>query len=144
PLKILLLHWFRQLDALPAFFGWSDVTRISSALLTGVVIQLVLYLFSGGMSEIAAPRSVIITDALLSACGLFALRYGLNWLSQGRLEFWQHNRDLEPVAVMGAGEAGATYVRLLRNERDCPLQPVCFLDDDPTMAGGFLSSLPIL
>jgi FlaA1/EpsC-like NDP-sugar epimerase len=144
PFKLLVLSLFRQLDALPSYFGWSDVQRICAAMLCSAAVLLILYYASGGMSVFAPPRSVALIDAVLSASGLFVFRFALNRLTSGGNEFVGDARKLVPAAVMGAGEMGALFVSGLRHRNTMGLHPVCYLDDDAGKHGGYLHNLPIL
>lgn len=146
PLKLLVLSYFGQLDALPGFFGWADVKRISLALSLVGGVLLILNVFTGGMSEMAPPRSVAVIDTLLGASGLFVFRYGLNRISAGATEFFSRGRSVEPVVVVGAGEAGALYAQSIRRYSDHrkPRQVLFFLDDDPSKKGSLLHGIPVL
>lgn len=146
PLKLLVLSYFGQLDALPGFFGWADVKRIAIALSLVGGVLLILNILTGGMSALAPPRSVAVIDTLLGASGLFVLRYGLNRLSAGSTEFFSRGRNVEPVVVIGAGEAGAMYAQSIRrhSDRRKARQVLFFLDDDASKRGSLLHGIPVL
>ncbi len=146
PLKLLVLSYFGQLDALPGFFGWADVKRIALALSLVGGVLLILNVVTGGMSAMAPPRSVAVIDTLLGASGLFLLRYVLNRISAGATEFFNRGRQVEPVVVVGAGEAGAMYAQSIRrhSDRRKARQVLFFLDDDPSKRGSLLHGFPVL
>ena len=49
-----------------------------------------------------------------------------------------------PVALYGAGTAGALALREVWSNDVLTLRPVAFLDDDPTMKGTFLNGVNVV
>ncbi|HEX5634105.1 MAG TPA: hypothetical protein VFX50_12790, partial [Gemmatimonadales bacterium] len=49
-----------------------------------------------------------------------------------------------PIAVYGAGRAGALVVRRLQEERGMGYTPIAVFDDDPDLWGGHLDTVPII
>ncbi len=144
PFKLLLLWRFRQLDALPSFFGWADVRRIAAAMILAAGIHAAFFALIGRMTPLSAPRGVILADLLLSTTGLFALRTLFTLAGRGSTERWWRDETREPVAVLGANEIGLHLVKQLRAHVGGDLYPLCFLDEDPAKKGGYLHDVPIV
>ena len=119
----------------------SDAALIVGSLAAGSVIMTIVifvvmqpWAFPGSLGF---PRSAIIIEFLVS----FIVLGGIRFASRIRQE------DLDeggapavagpprPVLIYGAGEAGAHLAREMRRNRALRLEPVAFLDDDPTKRG---------
>ncbi|MCC5833548.1 MAG: polysaccharide biosynthesis protein [Opitutales bacterium] len=144
PVKLLFLSLFGQLDALPGFLGWADVKRIAAAMGIVAVLLLVLNIASGGIGYWAPPRSVAVIDALFSSAGLLGFRLFLNRMHSGVSELIPGQLEYMPVAVIGAGEAGALFAQALQRTHHNRRRVVCFLDDDARKWGSTLLGIPVL
>ena len=81
-------------------------------------------------APINVARSVLTIHAVLLLVGVVGVRLGLKAL---RYHFALKWRDGDKrVLVVGAGDAGELAVREMFNNQALQLQPVGFLDDDPT------------
>src|SRR4029450_13853518 len=56
----------------------------------------------------------------------------------------QENSGYRKALIYGAGHRGQIIVRELSNNSDLKLQPVGFIDDDPTLTGRSVDRLPIV
>ncbi len=72
------------------------------------------------------PRSIFIIYGLLLACGTFGVRFFWQGLFDG-------GKSGEPVAIYGAGVAGASLVQSLNQGNE--YRPALILDDNPALAG---------
>ena len=144
PVKLLALSLFGQLDALPGFLGWADVKRIVAAMGSVALLLLFLNIASGGIGYWAPPRSVAVIDALFCSAGLLLFRLGLNRMHSGFSELLPGALEYLPVAVIGAGEAGALFAQAVQRTRHNRRRVVCFLDDDKEKWGSTLLGIPVL
>lgn len=89
------------------------------------------------------PRSVALLGAFVATMVMAAARF------QGRLR----RRPAAPqpdveaatrVAVVGAGDAGATIVREMRRQAETDRLPVAIVDDDPRKQGRSLLGVPVV
>jgi FlaA1/EpsC-like NDP-sugar epimerase len=130
-LKICILAVFGQFSGLLSYFSIPDLRRLVYA---NVVSSLVLFgvrLFGTGIYPAPPPRGVILSDLLLSVLGLSLLRITFRvvrerFLSPNLRPHGQKKR----VAIIGAGDVGASLVKELFAKRGLGLQPVAFFDDD--------------
>ena len=119
----------------------SDAALVVGSLAAGSLIMTIVifvimqpWAFPGSLGF---PRSAIIIEFLVS----FIVLGGIRFASRIRQE------DLDaggapavagpprPVLIYGAGEAGAHLAREMRRNRALRLEPVAFLDDDPSKRG---------
>ena len=129
PLKLTLLLLIGQFAGLLSYFGIPDLRRLFLALSGSAVILAVLWSGSDGL--LAPPRSVILTDLLLSFLVLSGIRLFFRLLRERRFNFWtKFNGRVQRVGIVGAGYVGASLARELLVKTGLGLRPVAFFDDD--------------
>jgi len=126
--KLILLFAFGQFGSLLTYFGFHDlgkllaVCAISAALALGAWISLgVLY---------APPRSVIVTDFLVTFLFLCGFRLSLRLFREGYFDKSIPSDKEENVAIIGAGDVGAALIRDLMLRRGRRMITRAFFDDD--------------
>ena len=119
----------------------SDAGLIVGSLGAGSLIMTILifvvmqpWAFPG---SVGFPRSAIIIEFLLSFMVLGGIRFASRIRQEGIDEGAAPAKagPPRPVLIYGAGEAGALLVREMRRNRSLRLEPVAFLDDDPSKRG---------
>jgi FlaA1/EpsC-like NDP-sugar epimerase len=128
-LKLILLFAFGQFEGLLSYFSLPDLNRLFRASFLYFAIVLAVWLISGG--AYAPPRGVILSDCLLSFLGLAGIRLGFRLLRERYLAPHSgHNALARRVAIVGAGDVGASLANDLFSKRGLGLLPVAFFDDD--------------
>ncbi len=143
PVKLLFLLVFRQFGSLLTYFSVPDLFRIGAAM---ACANLATYLLRWGISpEILSPRGVILIDFVFSAGALASLRLGFRIY---RERYAQKppatGQTARRIAVLGAGDAGAQFVREAQAKPTLGLRPVFFLDDDRRKHGHDIHGVPVL
>lgn len=115
-----------------------DMARASVAVLSAVTVTYVI-------ARLTAPEPISAT---------FFVTYGLVLLvliNGGRgsyrlLSHWNRksNRNGEPVVIYGAGRGGALALREILTNRDVPMRPIGFIDDDPAKHGRLINGYPVI
>lgn len=126
--KIILLFFFGQFGSLLTYFGIYDLWRILVAM-AGTSVLATLGWYIGGISY-APPRAVILADLMISCIGLSGLRMGFRLIREGYLNNGGLNRQSSNVAIIGAGNVGASLVKDLLLRRNLGLVPIAFFDDN--------------
>jgi FlaA1/EpsC-like NDP-sugar epimerase len=143
PIKLLMLVAFRQFGSLLTYFSVPDLLRIAAAVGSANVLT---YLTRLALTpDVVSPRGVILTDFVLAVGALSFLRLGLRLYRERYLG--RHNGDKKTVrriAVLGAGDAGAQFVREVASHPSLGLRPVFFLDDDRRKHGHDLHGIEVL
>ncbi|MGH9466734.1 MAG: polysaccharide biosynthesis protein [Terriglobales bacterium] len=126
--------------------GWwryvslSDVLRLARIDVFASVLVTLSTLFLG---PTGFPRSIYLLDFLTCLALTCALRVG-------RRVWWEYTqRGLRPVDrkrtfIYGAGDAGSSLLRELRQNPALPFEPVGFLDDDRGKKGNTLLGCKVL
>ena len=93
-------------------------------------------------------RGVLVIDWLLNILYLggsrIALRVVLNWLIRHHRGTFIRNGPSRRILIMGAGDAGATTLRLILSERGLRLVPVGFVDDNNAKLSLRIQNVPVL
>ena len=103
---------------------------------TSVIVALLLAGFVFGQ---LAPMSVIILGGWVATMLMGALRFQSRLFALRRVD----SRSIHRVAVLGAGEAGASIVREMLRDPQGGLQPVVILDDSARKRGRSIQGIPI-
>jgi len=140
--RLSVLVWMGQFESLLTFFSVPDLLRIMRAASVTTVIFIVVWYGSGG--KYAPPRSIVVMDGIFftgMACGF---RLWLRNLRDGKESGVNHTkRHWEPVAIIGAGDAGAQLAQQLMRNPKFGLKPLVFLDDDRAKWGHLIHGIRI-
>lgn len=146
PLKLLFLLLFRQFGSLLTYFSVPDLLRIAAAM---ALANLTTYLLRLGITPgVMSPRGVVLTDFVLSVGALSFLRLGFRiyrerYSSQSRSGNG-HGAKTRRIIVLGAGDAGAQFVKEAQSRPSLGLKPIFFLDDDWRKHGHHIHGVPVL
>lgn len=125
------------------YAGAKDFIDIASAILLATVIEGLildfLYKVSGSHFPVISnlPRSLFLIDALLSLVAVSGFRYGMRELLQhrkvknARYKVATSHSNTR-VLIVGAGNAGTSLVRQMQVSSQYKLQPIAFIDDNPS------------
>jgi FlaA1/EpsC-like NDP-sugar epimerase len=128
PLKLVLLRVFGHYQGLLSYFSTPDLKRIIAAIGASSALVMMVWLVSG--LQVAPPRSVILSDFMISLAGICSLRLGLRTLRVRYLmRRGSERRAVRRVAIVGAGDVGAALASELLAKPWLGLQPVAFFDD---------------
>src|SRR5690606_8673035 len=84
-----------------------------------------------GWSDFTAPRGVLLVDYFLSVGGICAVRLGTR-LYRERIANGRRANQVpqQRIAIVGAGDAGASLAHEFVNQPSRGFKPVMFFDDD--------------
>jgi FlaA1/EpsC-like NDP-sugar epimerase len=128
-LKLVLLLVFGQFSGLLSYFSVPDLRRLFYVNASAGIIMISAWLYSKG--TYAPPRGIILADFIISLMGLSAIRLGFRIIRERFLAPQSRpHGHAKRVAIIGAGDVGASLAKELMAKRGLGLQPVAFLDDD--------------
>jgi FlaA1/EpsC-like NDP-sugar epimerase len=135
--KLIALLLFSQMGTMLRYFSIPDLLRVVGAMGTSaLVLMLPRIVGATGLECSHLPRGVVLIDMVLSVAGFCALRLALR-IYQERVVMGRHLpvASLERIAIIGAGDAGASLANDLLNTPARGFRPVVFLDDDASKHG---------
>ncbi len=142
--QVTVLVIFGQANIVVSYFSLVDLRSI---FLANSVSCVVLF-SSAAWLGIRIPRGVVILDFLLLTGGIGLVRASMRYVAERRRGGTsigaQGTGEPRPVAIVGAGDAGARVVRELLAKPALRLKPVAFFDDDPMKWGQRLHGVPII
>ncbi len=139
--KLLLLVVLRQFSSMLTYFSLPDLLRVVLAMSTASFGAFLFGVFA--RSEFTLPRGVLLIDLMLSVAAICTFRLALRVLREQRTGPTAKARSRKRVAIVGAGNVGASLARECASGRARGLQPVVFMDDDPQKRGGFVHGLRV-
>lgn len=107
-----------------------DMSRVFAALSIVSAYLICLWYFFDG--DDCPPRSVILADLLFSLIFIGGLRVSFRLVRERVLNPARWGGRAMRVAIIGAGDAGASLVADLLSKPGLGMRPVAFLDDDKT------------
>jgi FlaA1/EpsC-like NDP-sugar epimerase len=129
-LKLLVFRSYGLLRGWWRYAGMSDLVDIAKASLTsGVLIYTALWL--GLWPWLGYPKSVVLIDLVLTIFCVGGARFAV----RAYTETVQTCVAEKETLVVGAGVAGSTIVRELKQNPDLDYKPIGFVDDDITKLG---------
>jgi FlaA1/EpsC-like NDP-sugar epimerase len=143
--KLLLFYSLRVYDRHWRYANANDFFRVVIAVSLSTLILVIAFVGAYSILEhydLAIYRTVPLIDGLLTCLAVSGLRLG----------FWKLNhlrsrpRRLiggRRVLVVGAGEGGVLVVREMYANPQLNMEPVAFVDDDPSKVGSHIQGLPV-
>lgn len=129
-IKLAIFHRYGLLKGWWRYVGMSDLVDITKAsLISGALIYMALWV--GLWPRAGYPRSVILIDVVLT---VFCIG-GARFLVRAYTETVQTCVAQKETLVVGAGVAGTTIMRELKQNPDLDYKPIGFVDDDLTKSG---------
>ncbi len=141
--KLVALVLARQLGSLMTYFSIPDLLRLIWAMLASSAALLFIRMI--GLIDVAPPRGVLLTDLMLCLGALCLGRIGTR-LYRERLSGAKRAIPGAPeqrIAIIGAGDAGASLAKEFINAPSRGFRPVVFFDDDPGKHGNLVHGVPV-
>ena len=142
--KLVALVLARQLGSLMTYFSIPDLLRLIWAMLAASAALLFIRFI--GLIDVSPPRGVLLTDFMLCLGALCLGRIGTR-LYRERLSGAKRAISGAPeqrIAIIGAGDAGASLAKEFINSPSRGFRPVVFFDDDPEKHGKLVHGVPVV
>jgi FlaA1/EpsC-like NDP-sugar epimerase len=143
-IKLLALILVRQLGSMMTYFSIPDLLRLIWAMTASSLALLAIRL--AGPVGLGLPRGMLLVDFFLSLGGLCAVRLGTRMFRE-RLMPGGKRAERGPqqrIAIVGAGDAGASLAREFINSPSRGFKPVVFFDDDKDKHGKLIHGVPVV
>jgi FlaA1/EpsC-like NDP-sugar epimerase len=144
--KLFALYLARQFGTLMTYFSLPDLFRLAWAMggasLVLLLPRLLVY------KPLAVPRGVLLIDFLLCFGALCAGRLAARLFRERTSGAARAARGLQPqiqrIAIVGAGDAGASLAKEFIGAPQRGFEPVMFFDDDRTKHGKLVHGVPVV
>ncbi len=146
-LQVAMLVIFRQFSSMLTYFGMPDLLRVLGAMFTSSLIGFVWWGLCRNEPEmiLMLPRGVLVLNFILSMGVVGGFRLALR-IYRERITL---HRSMGPhkaprrIAIVGAGDIGASLASECISRPARGLLPVVFLDDDEDKIGGLVHGIPV-
>ena len=132
---------FGQFGSLLSYFGFHDLGKLLAVCAISAALALGVWVVAG--VTYAPPRAVIVTDLLVSFLFLCGFRISLRLIREGYFDKNSATGNEKLVAIIGAGDVGASLARDLLMRRGRGLTPKVFFDDDRTKWGTTIHGITV-
>ena len=137
---LVIFYFLRLYNSLWRFASFNELNRILAATVITTVIQVL------GITVIF--ERMPISYYIVGAAGQFglttAVRFAYRYISMERTRREQSTRTKYNVMVIGAGAAGQTILRELRNSTEVSAKACCVIDDNPNKWDRYMDGVPIV
>ena len=118
-----------------------DVIRVAAA---NVVASVVSCFFILTIAPTGFPRSIYVLDLLACFLATTGLRLATRVLQEMALSAQEGRSAAKNILIYGAGDAGSSLFREIRNNPKLLYRVVGFVDDDPQKRGQRVAGVPVL
>lgn len=153
-LEIGLLYAYGVRRFVWRYVGLREVLCILQATLVTTFVLLIARFVFGQLQDDYAflrhgviPYGVLAANSVLAFMGITGVRVARRMLSErGERTRRQPHRDRPgiPTLLIGAGQGGVLVARELSHRPDLDIEPIGFVDDDPTKSGQVIHGIRVL
>jgi FlaA1/EpsC-like NDP-sugar epimerase len=145
PIQLGFLATFKHFEGMLSYFRMPDMVRLFQALLWASMVVLGVMFLSGGATRQFLPRGVILVDLLLSLIAVAGFRISLRMLRERYTRATNAGAASKVrIAILGAGDAGASVAADFLAKPGLGREPVVFLDDDENKHGLQIHGIPVV
>ncbi|NMD41891.1 MAG: polysaccharide biosynthesis protein, partial [Firmicutes bacterium] len=142
--QLVIFYFFGFYNRLWQYASTGELILIAGSITAGAAVNLLILLASSRGDGFLLPRSVPVLHWMITILVIGFSRFSWRFL-KGYLFRRQKPGDLRHILIVGAGDAGATLVRELKQRRfQDNLVPVGFVDDNPAKQKMGMFGLPVL
>ena len=140
-IKIPIFWFFNLYNFTWRYVGLYDFFNIVKAsFVSTTTIGIIIYFLKHPYFE-GTPRSIIVIDFFISLFLISLIRVSKRFLSEF-IHIKKEQKQGVPTVIIGAGNTGEMIVRdLIRG--DTQYNPICFLDNDPSLFGSQIHGIPV-
>lgn len=136
---IVVFYAFRLYHSIWSFASMAELQRMVYA----YIVLIPVYLAGIMFMDLHMPRSYYFMGFVLACCMHTGARFSYRFL-----RFWKRKYDHSDagnrIMVIGAGAAGQTIIKELRNSSDLNSRVCCVIDDNPSKKGRLIEGVPIV
>ena len=118
-----------------------DLVRISIA---NLIASIIGFFLIRSLAPAGFPRSIYVLDLMVCFFGTCGLRLLARATSRFRSQARNSKASLKRTLIYGAGDAGNTLLREIRNNPRLAYRVCGFIDDDPSKLGLRIAGVPVL
>lgn len=137
---LTVFHFLRLYNSLWQFASFDELNRIISSSVITTVFQM---LFMTCLI-VRMPVSYYIFGSLIQFAMIVGIRFSYRYINLERNRRYNNHVAIHNVMVIGAGSAGKTILREMRNSQGMSGKACCVIDDNPNKWDRTMEGVPIV
>ena len=137
---LTVFHFLRLYNSLWQFASFDELNRIISSSVITTVFQM---LFMTCLI-VRMPVSYYIFGALIQFAMIVGIRFSYRYINLERNRRYNNHAAIHNVMVIGAGSAGKTILREMRNSQGMSGKACCVIDDNPNKWDRTMEGVPVV
>lgn len=142
PIQLVVLAMFRHFSGLVGYYSVPDLLGTVGGM--AAATSAIFLLRATPLHLPDDPRGVLLLNFLLGTVGIATVRLVFRMIRERYAHEGIRRRSHKRVAVIGAGDVGASLARELLTRRGMGMEPVAFFDDDPAKWKSRIHGIPVL
>jgi FlaA1/EpsC-like NDP-sugar epimerase len=145
--KPLVFYYFGMYRRMWAYASIRELRLVAIAVTSAtIVVSLILVVLYSFKAFNGFVRSALIIDWLLTILFVGGVRFLVRLIAESakRSALISGGMTAKRALIIGAGDAGALVVRELQKNPDLNLEPIGFLDDNPTKMRQQIHGIPVV
>lgn len=139
---LIVFHFMKINKSMWKYASIGEVTLIFKGLLYSLfVVYFTHFLLYQIFNNLLIPYSFFLVTLVIFMFGFSFSRFSHRILQETK---WRVNTSGKRVLIVGAGNAGTLVLREIKNSKDTPLQPIAFVDDDPSKKNLQIMGIPVV
>ncbi len=137
---LIVFHFLRLYNSLWQFASFDELNRIISSSVITTVFQM---LFMTCLI-VRMPVSYYIFGALIQFAMIVGIRFSYRYIKLERNRRYNNQAAVHNVMIIGAGAAGKTILREMRNSQGMSGKACCVIDDNPNKWDRTMEGVPVV
>lgn len=137
---LTVFHFLRLYNSLWQFASFDELNRIISSSVITTVFQM---LFMTCLI-VRMPVSYYIFGALIQFAMIVGIRFSYRYIKLERNRRYNNQAAVHNVMIIGAGAAGKTILREMRNSQGMSGKACCVIDDNPNKWDRTMEGVPVV
>lgn len=145
-ITLVVFFVFRLYNTIWRYSSIMELTKMFFAIALITLVNGIIALFTRDNGISYVPVRLTISTGLFQLIGTFISRffYRINKVISLEVSHVLHKDEREKVMLIGAGSAGVTLIREMRNTSLYNYFPACFIDDDKDKIGSRVENVKVV
>ena len=136
---LIVFHCLKLYNSLWQFASFDELNRIIASVVTTIFQGLFMTCLVTRM-----PASYYIFGAFIQFALIVGIRFSYRYINLERNRRYNNHAAIHNVMVIGAGSAGKTILREMRNSQGMSGKACCVIDDNPNKWDRTMEGVPIV
>ena len=137
---LIVFHFLRLYNSLWQFASFDELNRIMASSVITTIFQAAFMTWM----IVRMPVSYYVFGAFIQFAMIVGIRFSYRYIKLERNRRFNTNAAVHNVMVIGAGSAGKTILREMRNSQGMTGKACCVIDDNPNKWDRTMEGVPVV